>query len=211
MKITVFGARGELGQLVINEALARGWDVVAFVQSRSAIRISSNRLRVVSGSLEDEATMEKAVKGSKAVISLLIPVGTSRRMPVSTAVARVVAAMQKNKVNRLVCLGTVSVKDPNDRFSLPFALAVFMRKASLPFSYADAVRIGAAVRESGLAWTIVRIASLTNRQQTGEMRVGFVGRGDARYAAASTGGLARLLIDQVEDDRFLEAAPVVSD
>ena len=71
--------------------------------------------------------------------------------------------------------------------------------------------MGAAVRGSGLAWTIVRIASLTNRQQAGEMRVGFVGRGDARYAAASTGGLARLLIDQVEDDRFLEAAPVVSD
>ena len=208
MKITVFGARDELGHLVISEALARGWDVVAFVRNRSTIQISNPRLRVVSGSLEDEADVEKAVKASKAVICLLIPAGRTRRMPVSKAVTGIIAAMQKNRVKRLVCLTTVSIKHPKDRFSLPFRLAVWMRRATVPYVYADAVRTVTYVGESGLIWTIVRIAGLKRDPSGRQMNVGYLG--EVRYASAAVVDLARFLVQQVGDEQYVEESPVVA-
>ena len=83
--------------------------------------------------------------------------------------------MHKHGVRRLVSLTGAGVPAPQDRpklvnrlFSL--ALALFA---------ADALRDGeglaAALRNSGLDWTLVRVPRLTDDPGTGNVRVGWVG------------------------------------
>jgi hypothetical protein len=64
------------------------------------------------------------------------------------------------------------------------------------------------VRESGLAWTLVRAPMLTDEPGGSEIKVGYVG--EKTGPRLSREDLATFMLDQVEDDTYLHDAPVIS-
>jgi putative NADH-flavin reductase len=71
MKITLFGATGHIGQGILDEALSRGYDVVAVVRDPSRLAQRNAKLQVVTG---DEAKPESwldAARGTNAVVASL--------------------------------------------------------------------------------------------------------------------------------------------
>jgi uncharacterized protein YbjT (DUF2867 family) len=73
MNVTVFGATGQIGRLVVGDLLAGGHDVTAYVRNPAKLGHSDPRLVTVIGELSDEARIRQAVRGSDAVISALGP------------------------------------------------------------------------------------------------------------------------------------------
>jgi putative NADH-flavin reductase len=71
MNVTVFGATGQIGQLVVGDLLAGGHDVTAYVRSPGKLGHSDPRLVTLAGELSDEARIQQAVRASEAVISAL--------------------------------------------------------------------------------------------------------------------------------------------
>jgi uncharacterized protein YbjT (DUF2867 family) len=114
MQITVFGASGGIGRHVVDQALADGHDVVAYVRTPDKLGRHTPRLRVVVGELSDTAVIQQAVQGSQAVISALGPslkrgaTGT----PVTDGTNNILKAMQATGVDRFIGLATPSVPDP---------------------------------------------------------------------------------------------------
>jgi len=47
MKIVVFGASGKTGSLVIEEALALGFEVIAYVRKKESIKLEHQNLKIV--------------------------------------------------------------------------------------------------------------------------------------------------------------------
>lgn len=71
MKLVLFGATGHLGQGILDEALARGHEVIAVVRDASRLSQRHDRLTVVTGDVAQPASWTDAARGSEAAIASL--------------------------------------------------------------------------------------------------------------------------------------------
>ena len=108
MKVLVIGAAGKSGGALVNEALAAGHKVTAFV--RDAAQYTKANVRVVTGDVLDPAAVDVAVAGQDAVIDAL---GGKTPWKVTTmetkAAHNIVDAMRRNGVGRLLKISVVGV------------------------------------------------------------------------------------------------------
>lgn len=70
MRIVVLGATGTTGRHAVDDALAAGYEVVAYVRNPGAVAPRAG-LTVIGGSVEDEVAMRAAFEGADAIISCL--------------------------------------------------------------------------------------------------------------------------------------------
>lgn len=71
MKIALFGATGHLGQGILEEALARGYDVTAIVRDPARLTQRSDKLKVITGDVAQPASWIGAVRGVDAMVASL--------------------------------------------------------------------------------------------------------------------------------------------
>ena len=102
MNVTVFGATGQIGHLVVADLLAGGHRVTAYVRNPAKLQDASPGLAIVTGELSDAKRIRGAVHGADAVISALGP--SLRRSPKGASVTEgtknIVAAMEAEHVSR---------------------------------------------------------------------------------------------------------------
>jgi len=209
MKITIFGATGETGRQLVEQALATGYEVVAYICNPSKLNINHERLKVIQGELADEPLIESAVSGAGVVISALGPRGGSKNKPITHGMQNIIAAMKKQGVHRLIITSTLSAKDPKDQPELKAKALVSIVKFTMRDSYEDIVSTAETVRNSGLDWTIVRLTMLNNNPKTGKVKAGYVG--DGRIGTwTSRADVADFMLKQVEHTEYLQQAPAIS-
>jgi FlaA1/EpsC-like NDP-sugar epimerase len=71
MRLLVIGATGGTGRELVQQALAHGHQVTAFVRDPARLQIEHANLRVAKGDVLDYATVEAAMRGQDAVVSAL--------------------------------------------------------------------------------------------------------------------------------------------
>lgn len=71
MKIALFGATGHIGHGILDEALARGYEVVAIVRDPARLAERNDQLTVVTGDVARPASWLDAVRGVDAVVASL--------------------------------------------------------------------------------------------------------------------------------------------
>ena len=211
MKLTIFGASGATGRELIQQALAAGYEVVAYVRSPARISTSQAGLTVVHRELTDSAALGRAIHGADAVISVLgpRPGRDLRNQPLAHGMQAILAAMHANGVRRLVISSTLSAADPNDLPDLQIKLLVAIIKTTMRPAYEEIVAVARAVRASGLDWTIVRVSMLNNQAGTDRIRAGYMGRQQVGTKLARA-DLARFMLGQVQDSTWLRQAPAIS-
>jgi putative NADH-flavin reductase len=90
MNITVFGAGGRVGCLVVGELLARHHTVTAVVQSVPRVKLDS--VTYVIGDVRNATDVERALQGSEAVISTLGSWGTPTKDILSSGMKVIVVS-----------------------------------------------------------------------------------------------------------------------
>jgi putative NADH-flavin reductase len=73
MRLTIFGASGNTGRHLLEQALDAGHTVIAVVRDSTRLPIRHQRLQVVVVDVLDPAAIGPAVAGADAVISALGP------------------------------------------------------------------------------------------------------------------------------------------
>ncbi|MGH3643282.1 MAG: NAD(P)-dependent oxidoreductase [Mycobacterium sp.] len=211
MKVTVFGATGKIGRLVVADLLAGGHEVTAYVRNPAKVGSADPRLSTVAGELSDAVRVRQSVRGADAVISALGPSmnRSTRGTPVSDGTEKIVAAMEAENVSRFVGLATPSVPDERDRPTLKAKVLPVLAGLLFPNALQEIVGMTAAVTQSGLNWTIARITSPNNTKPKGTVRAGFLGR-DEVGSAMSRADIAAFLVAQLTDETFSRAAPAIS-
>ncbi|HET7040086.1 MAG TPA: NAD(P)-binding oxidoreductase, partial [Gemmatimonadales bacterium] len=200
-RVLVLGATGGIGRQVVIQALERGHEVTAFVRKPAGLPSKYQGLRLVTGSLpEDAAALDAAMPGQEAVISALGRGASFKSLNLmQRAVPVVLSAMRRHGVRRLIVTSAFGVGD-----TLPYApfLPRLFVRTLLRDIYADKAAGEALVRQSDLDWTIVHPTGLTDRPFTGKYRAaerldlrGFptIGRADVAY----------FLLAQLADPRWL--------
>jgi putative NADH-flavin reductase len=71
MNLLILGATGGTGRELVQQALARGHTVTAFVREPSKVRSTHPNLHVVNGDMLDYGSVERAVQSQDAVLSAL--------------------------------------------------------------------------------------------------------------------------------------------
>lgn len=208
MKVAVFGATGRTGRLAVERALEAGYEVVAFARDPSRLGIEHERLSVVKGDVLDGERVEAAVAEADVV---LLALGHGKGSPENVqteGTRRVVEAMRRHGVRRLVSLTGAGVRDEEDRPKLADRAIVALLARLQPAVLADARRHAEVIRESGLDWTVVRAPRLTDGPRTGRYRTGYIGRESG--TKASRADIAEFMVAQVGDEDWLRRMPVVS-
>ena len=206
MKLTVFGATGKTGIELITQALEKGHTVTAFVRDPSRLAIEDKGLTLVTGDVFDPASVTQAVQGQDAVICALGAGSDLKKTTVrTTGTINIISAMQKNNVKRLLVVTAMGVGESWDTLSLfnKFFFATLLKSARKDHEAQEA-----AIKESGLDWTIVRPSGLTDTPRTGAYDVG-------ENITAATSKIARadvadLLLKEVEENALIGKAVTIT-
>lgn len=186
MKLLVIGAGGEMGEAVVEQALAAGHQVTAFVHSPQEYHRTD--VRILAGDARDRDTMLQAVQGQDAVLDTLGSHNPFLATTLETDTAsNVINAMQQTGVRRLLVVSTIGEGDSEANVH-GYYKYLFMNTI-LRGVMKDKAGMEAVVDHSALDWTIVRPAGLTNGDpkgirivapETGE-KVRFITRADVAH------------------------------
>jgi putative NADH-flavin reductase len=171
MRLTVFGATGGTGRQVVEQGLAAGHEVTAVVRDPARLGVpSAPALHVVTASLDDSAAITAAIRGADAVIDTLGTHGSGPRTVRADTARRILAAMRRTGVNRLVAVSASGAHSTTGD-SLPIRLLVKpVLQRILRHAFADMLEMEEIVRSSDLDWTIVLPPRLTDGPRTGRVR-----------------------------------------
>ncbi|KAJ3557835.1 hypothetical protein NM688_g1254 [Phlebia brevispora] len=218
MHLLILGATGPCGLLLIQEALEADHTVVAYVRSPQKLTepIKSNpAVTIVEGQLTDRSALQQALSGVDAVLSALgPPVRSGITYPLNTPLAQaytlLIELMKEKEIKRLIALGTPSMKDEHDKFSLVFRTLVTGVATFAHGAYKDVVAIGEVIRNQGdaLSWTIVRVPFLVDNPSK-EIIAGYIGDGKVTIKL-SRAGFAAFCLKQLQSDDWANKAPLVS-
>lgn len=210
MKITIFGGTGEAGLILVKKALKKGHNVTVFARTPSKISFQNIHLRIIKGELTDIASLEEAIRGADAVISVLGPVAKTKGLTLANGVKSIISVMKKNNVKRLIATATPSFKDEKDKFQFGYAVTIFMIKNMLKNSYLNIVEIGKHITTSELDWTLVRIPMLSKGSAKGHLKIGYPGEGKVNLFSLNREDLADFLLQQLDNKEWLRKSPVIS-
>lgn len=130
--IVIMFAKVVIGSHMIQVLLGYSFQVVVYARKPSKLDdsiITNSLVTIYKGELKDAAALRRAMIGVDSVLSSLgpkvskgpfHPLGT----PLAKAYALIMELMKERGIKRLIMLGTTSMKDPNDNFSIEFKALV---------------------------------------------------------------------------------------
>ena len=171
MKLFILGATGGVGQQILVQALEAGHEVTAFVRNPDKMLLRHDRLRVVAGDVTDAgAILANAMRGQDAVISALgRGVSLKSERLIQRSVPPILAAMKTAGVRRLIFTSAIGVGITLRDAPL---FSRLMIRLLLRDIYADKIIGEAPIHRSGLDWTLVQPAQLTDGPLTRTYRSG---------------------------------------
>lgn len=102
MKIVLFGATGNIGKVILDEALARGHQVTAVVRDPAKVATKHAHLHVVQGDVAHPATIAAPLAGADAAIASL---NDPNPVNVRTQAETLLGALDKAGVRRFAWVG----------------------------------------------------------------------------------------------------------
>jgi len=178
MRITIFGAAGELGSRILSEALERGHDVTAVVRNTDQFHKLPSGAVPVAGDASNSGEVAKLTMGQDLAISAIRPPTGQEQLlvPITKAILNGVA---ETGVRVLIAGGAASLHMPGQG-----ALTVLTTPGFLPDSVVDIARAcfeqHALCRAETIAnWTYFSPPAMLH---PGERRGGFqMGRDELLY------------------------------
>lgn len=205
MKLAIFGATGNTGVELVKQALEKGHLVTAFVRDPSRLSIQHSHLNIVTGDVFDPESVAETVQGHDAVMCALGSSDLKKTTVRSTGTANIIQAMKRHSAQRLLVVSAMGTGDSWDTLS---PVNKFFYATLLKSSREDHEAQEAAVKESGLDWTIIRPSGLTDEPQTGVYEIG-------ENILAKTSKIARsdvadLILKELEQNEFINKAITIT-
>lgn len=205
MRLVVFGATGRTGQDLVTRALGHGHKVTAFARRPDELDDRHADLRIVQGDITDAAAVAAAVEAQDAVVSTLVSAKPWRHTPaIVRGVAVIIAAAKTAGVQRFVYQSALGVGE--SRYAVRGTVLGLMIPLMLKKAYEDHAVDEQALRDSGLAWTIVRPTLLSNGPATGRWRSGPEVKDRSPFAHIARTDVAAYLLNTLERNLHVRQA-----
>lgn len=204
--ITVFGANGRVGRLVVAGLLDRGHTVTAFVHSAGDMK-DTDQLRVIQGDIYDAESVGGALAGADAVISALGSWGTPGKDILSKGMANIIPAMQSHGVKRIISLTGAEARTRGDQRSLVHRVAHLAASMFAGKILRDGESHIEQLETSSLDWTVVRSPVMNEKGSTHyllKMKRPYPWQTIHRQAVADA------MVQQLNDSHFSNRSPFIT-
>lgn len=207
MKVTVIGANGRSGKLIVEEALAKEWQVVAYLRNKEKLPIQNSNLHFVEGDAYDQEKITEAIAGSDAVVSALGQSDISGEVNLmSDGMKRIIPAMEQNQVKRIIAIGGMGALQANENIlikDLPDFPAIYKNVSEGHF------KVYELLRQTNLDWTFLCCPYIPDGAKTGnyQVRKDYMPQGKQQIY---TGDIAHFIVNELEKNQFLKTRVGIS-
>lgn len=178
--IVVFGASGEVGKQVVEQALLRGHYVTAVVRSTQSLStLRNDRLSIKQGDVTEREFVSSCVDGHHVVISCLGPRITSIApwgSPINPdfllkAVNNIIHAMKSHHVTRILVVSVAGTGDSWQQVGRAVKALLSVTALRKLRKYWNAMEQAYLNETDTLDVCLVRPPTLTNKQPTHQVKV----------------------------------------
>ncbi len=206
MQVTVFGASGKVGQLVVEELLAKKHQPVVFVHRHNPFE-GNTMVKVVQGDIYSADDVARSLQGSDAVLSTLGSWGTKRKDVLSSAMRTIIPTMNDLGLYRIVSLTGADAPDiAVDRPTILQKLSQRLSGLLLGKIVKDGQTHINLLRASNLRWTVIRSPVMTN---FGSNNYALRLKWPLPIRTITRRAVAQSIVDQLEADDFVRSAPTI--
>jgi len=197
VKLFVLGATGKTGGSLVTQAVARGHSVTAFGRSPFA---GGDKAKVlsISGNPMNEMELSDALPGHDAVLSVLGTRGLGATSVLEDSSRATICAMRSTGVRRLVILSSALLDS-----HIGLVNRIVSRTVLRHFSR-DQRAMEQLVRASSLDWTVLRPPRMTDSAPDEQSTSSLDDPPDAAGMTITKEEVARVMLDVVENRRFVE-------
>ncbi|MEI6752812.1 MAG: NAD(P)-binding oxidoreductase [Paludibacter sp.] len=204
MKIVIFGATGKTGTLLLEQTLAKGHQVTAYVRNSQSIKNENKNLRIVVGNLSETLKIKDALAGAEACFSTLGGNSLTKRSPeLVSGIDNIVRIAEQEVVPRFIYLSSFGAGD--SKKLMPAILKFFMVDLFLRVPLADHNINEQRIMNSKLQWTLVRPGGLTQGPLTGNVSHGTEAFKQGK-TSISRADVAAFMLAQLQDSTYNKKA-----
>lgn len=206
MQVTVFGASGKVGSIVVTNLLTRGHTVRIFQHSSSRYQ-ESPETAIIQGDIHNATDVLNALKGSDAVISALGSWGTKSKDILTAGMTSIIPSMKTANVTRIVSLTGADAWVAGEQQS---STRKVLHKI-ISFTAAKILHDGeqhiALLQQSDLDWTVLRSPVMSSKASDEfELSNSFPGA----LERVSRHAVAAAMVSQLDSKDFTRQAPFVT-
>jgi hypothetical protein len=207
MKLLILGATGKVGRLIVEQALAQGHTVVAFVRDPSKLAITNPHLSFAVGDAREAAQIVAAMHGCDAIISALGHNSAAKTDVLTAATKAVLGNITPQQ--RFISLTGYGVPDAHDpKFTLGGRFLSEIIKRIPGEMFLDGLRHAQLLRLSSANWVLVRAPRMSGGPLTHGYRTGYFPVN--LFTAVTRADVADFMLENLATDEWLRQAPLIA-
>lgn len=201
MKIIIFGATGQTGRQLVQQALFNGDSVRAFGRNVFTTDFPDHeRLHRIQGALFDESEVYRAVSGCDAVLSVIGGGIDGSDKTRTLGMKNIIKQMKKAGVKRIIALGGLGVLNADET-------SLLIDQEGYPEEYKavgkEHQQAWEMLSESGLDWTFVCAPNLVDAGPTGSFTTAADFPPEQNNYRINTGDLALFMLNELKKSEFI--------
>lgn len=205
-KIAVLGGGGRTGKYLVNHLINEGFQLKVLLRHPEQFLIQSQQIEIVNGDATHPESIQQLVEGCDAIISV-VGQRPGESLVASRATQNLLDAMNHFGIKRLISLAGLNVDTPSDQKGQETLMATEWMKANYPEIHADRQKSYTLLEQSPLDWTLVRVPFIEFQEASGDLAVNLE---DCLSGKINAGSLAVFLVDQIQDEAYIQKAPFVA-
>ena len=199
MKIIVFGATGRVGACVVEQAVAAGHDVTAFVRDCRRLAVGGDKVSIVEGDVRDQAAVRSALDpGFDAVV---VAIGETALKPstlVTDGMHTIITAMKDRGIGRLLFVSGVAEMPNKTVFGK--LMAALLKLTPVGHAIRDHDRPFEELRLSGLQWMVAGGPYIKDGPRRGNYHTSLIYPGG--FKTIHPADVADLIVRELTEQKF---------
>jgi putative NADH-flavin reductase len=204
MHITVFGATGQVGKRLVQQALNRGYTVTAFGRNVESLIDADNRndkLIARKGYIFDAKDVSKALNGADAVISVLGGSFDGSDKSRSLGIKNIIAQMEAKGIKRLIALGGLGILNATEE-------TLLINSEEYPEEYKpvgmEHLKAFEFLQASALDWTFYCPPNIIDADETGLFITSINFAPEPNSYKINAGDIALSMLNAIEKKEFIK-------
>lgn len=195
MKLVIFGATGQVGKYLVQQALLMGHQVRAFGRNVHDLPDENHLLEKIKGAVFDPGEVFSAIQGTDAVLSALGGSFDGTDKTRSLGIKNIITQMKAAGVKRIVGLGGAGILDHPQG-------GLVIDHESYPPEYIpvgkEHQKAWEALRDSDLNWTFVCSPDIINAEVSGKFLTAVNHLPEGGKGSINAGDLALCMLQELD-------------
>jgi putative NADH-flavin reductase len=206
MRLTVFGANGKVGRLVVNKLIQKNYQIIAVVNNHSNFIPKNNLITLVN--LNNEADLKQSIESSDAVISVVSSWKKNNRYSLSHTMKLLIPILSKNPSKKLISLTGSDARDINDNFNIINFFFHPILNLIAKDVLTDSENHLKILHQTNINWTVLRSPTMKNSSLTKVFYLSIKKRPPIWHRVSRI-NVATAIIELLDNQEFNQKAPFI--